>query len=164
MADIHKKRHIPDKVLDKAIDFEKNYVKLKLLSTKEMKAMQRGDMERPDLYQRELGKLEGEDVQDEDLVKSEDIHKYVLVRGRAGIGKSTLLQRLCWKWANCEWATQFKVIFMINLRYLMNIERKMPLSRLLSLYTVYNTGDPNIIIEDKWLLENEANIGIILGK
>ena len=53
-------------------------------------------------------KQSGNDIEDEDLIKGEDFEKYILIRGRAGIGKSTLVQRLIWKWANGEWRTNYR--------------------------------------------------------
>ena len=164
VADIQRKRHTPDKHLDRTIDLDTQYVRLKLLSTKNMGIMHRDTLERPDLYQQELEKQGGKDIQDEDLIEVHDVGKYILVRGRAGIGKSTLVQRLIWKWANGEWATKFKLFVMLNLRHLMNIDKQMSLSYFLSLYGVYNTGDPEVIVDDKWLKENQCNIGLILGE
>ena len=158
VADILEKRHLPDKGLDKQIDLDTQYVRLKLLVNKTMAAMQRDKLERPDRYQHSLQKQEGSEIQDEDLIK--DSQKYILIRGRAGIGKSTLVQRLLWKWANGEWATKFVAIFMLNLRYLMIHNKPTDLSRLLSLYAVYKPKK----LDAKWLKKNEGRIGIVLGK
>ena len=157
--------HRPDKKLDKSIDLDTQYVRLKMLSHKKLGAMYTDTREdRPDLYQEGLEKHGGKDIDDEDLI--EDIHKdkYILIRGRAGIGKSTLVQRLLWKWANGEWASHLKGVFMLNLRYLMTVDKVMDLPRLISLYGVYNTGNADVMFDLKWLKENENNIGIILGK
>ena len=164
VAHIHMKRHAPDNKLDKAIDLDTQYVKLKLISSKEIGAMHRDKLERrPDLYQQGIESHEGQDICDEDLIDDKKTDNYVLIRGRAGIGKSTLLQRLMWKWATGEWATKFKVIFMLNLRYLV-LGKQMTLPRLLSLYSVYNTGNPDVIFTSDWLEENQSHVGFILGE
>ena len=164
VVDIHRKRHITEQRLDRPIDLDTQYVRLKLLSNKSMGMMQRDALETPDHYQQGLEEHDGRDIQDEDLIKSQDFQKYVLVRGRAGIGKTTLVQRLLWRWANGEWATKFEALFLLNLRYLMTIDRQMDLSRLLSLYAVYNTSADGIAISSEWLQQNECKIGLIMGK
>ena len=161
-ADIKRKRHAPDKGLDRVIDLDTQYVRLKLLSNKTLGAMHRDRLERPDLYQEGLEKTDGMEIEDEDLVKGDQAQKYILIRGRAGIGKSTLLQSLLWKWANDDFAAKFKALFMLNLRYLITVRTKMNLSRLLSLYSVYSTKP--LMVSEKWLTDNQGQIGIILGK
>ena len=163
MADILRKQHSPDKGLDLQIDFDTQYVRLKLLSHTKIGTMGTMTLERPDHYQRALGKTKGKEIDDEELFQK-NAKNFILIRGRAGIGKSTLLQRLLWRWANGEWAAKFKVIFMLNLRYLMTIRKEMDLARLLSLYAVYNTNKAGVMIDGDWLRENEGKIGIILGK
>ena len=164
LAEVLKKKHTVDKALDTSIDLENQYVRLKLLSQKSLTTMNRDKLERPDLYQSSLEKNKGQSIQDEDLITEQDSEKYILIRGRAGIGKSTLIQRLFWKWANGEWATKFKVIFLLNLRYLMTIDRPMDLSHLLSLYSTYNTGQSGQLIKTDWLNENQDKVGIVIGK
>ena len=161
MAGILMKQHIPDKRLDKKIDFNAQYIRLKLLPTDRLGAMHLNKCERPDQYQQELDSAA--DFQDEDLIKGEDFQKYILIRGRAGIGKTTLVQRLLWKWANVEWATQYKAMFLLNMRFLMTQGREVNLSRMLSIYHVYNTGKADTI-DAEWLQNNEGNIGLILGE
>ena len=125
--------------------------------------MHLGKLERPDLYQQTL-EGQGADIDDEDLVKVNETSKYILIRGRAGIGKSTLVQRLLWKWANDTWAPQFKAIFLLNLRHLMMINHTMDLPRLLCLYAMYNTSKAGVVIDAEWLEKNGDSVGIVLGE
>ena len=154
----HKRHDIDRKGYDKSIDFEKQYVRLKLISHEEIKRMQLDSLERPDYYQTNVEEIGGKDIRDEEILQSE-MNEYVLIRGRAGIGKSTLVQRLLWKWANDEWATKFKAMFLLNVRYLMTIDRAVDLCDLLSLYAVY----PCQSVTSEWLKDNEKHIGVILG-
>ena len=164
VAAIHQMQHTPDKKIDQKINLDSQYVRLKLLSCQKVDIMNRDTLERPDRYEKHLKHTTGTDIQDEDLVKPSDFRNYILLRGRAGIGKTTLLQRIIWKWANGEWASKFQVMFLLNLRSLMNLPKPMSLAYLLSLHTVYNTGNPNVIIDNKWLQENQGRIAIAFGK
>ena len=164
LTDVHKRGHVKDKVQDRTIDLENQYIKLKLLSKDRLGVMRTGLSEMPDHYQHELEENAGKDIQDEDLIQGGDYGKYILIRGRAGIGKSTLVQRLLWKWTNGDWANKFKVILLLNLRYIMTKSKSVSLPHLLSLYSVYNTGDAAVNLSADWLLENQSQVGIILGK
>ena len=162
-AAIDKQRHIPDKQGDKKIDIKTQYVRLKILSGETMGALPRtGLQDRPYQYQRELENHR--EIVDEDLLTHNDTHKYILIRGRAGIGKSTLLQRLLWKWANDDWATQFKALFLLNVRYLMVIDKEMELAELVCLYSLYSIGSAGTVIDAKWLDENQSSVGFVMGK
>ena len=164
VADILQKKHNPEEGQDRRIDIDKQYVGLKLLSQNQIGLMQRDALETPDHYQSKLEKHGGKDIKDEDLVKPGDHGKYILIRGRAGIGKTTLVQRLIWKWANGVWATQFKALFLLNLRYLMLVNNHMDLPHLLNMYPVYNTASSGVTLSMDWLEKNQDNIGLVLGK
>ena len=162
VIDVYRKGHSTDQRVDKPIDLDTQYVRLKLLSQDNIQTMQRDALEQPDRYQFGLENHPGEDIQEEDLIKPGDFRKFVLIRGRAGIGKTTLLQRLLWKWATDEWASKFKALFLVNLRYVMTVKKKMDLRHLLNLYTVYTVGK-GFLIDAFWLEKNQSKIGIIIG-
>ena len=61
----------------------------------------------------------------------------VLIRGRAGIGKTTLVQWLLHEWAHQRWAAEKSCAFMLNLRYLMVYDYKMSLRDLLTKCSLY---------------------------
>ena len=165
VASIDKRRHTPDKQGDKEIDIETQYVRLKLLASETMGAIPRTWFEnRPDRYQRELENQDQTDISEADLLTHKDTHRYILIRGRAGIGKSTLLQRLLWKWANGDWATQFKALFLLNLRYLVTHDTKMNLAELVCLYSLYGTGAAGTVIDAEWLDKNQGKVGFVMGK
>ena len=163
LIDVHKRGHLDDTGLDKPLNLEQDYVKLKLLPQNSVHAVQEGLPHLPHRYLYELDKYRGQSIPLEKLIEDHEFGKYILICGRAGFGKSTLLQWLLWKWANGNWATKFKAIFMINLRYIMRIHEQIDLCDLLSQYTVYNGGS-SAPVDLVWLQENEGNIGIVIGK
>ena len=128
-----------------------------------MGTMHRDELERPDLYQRGLEVHTGREISDEDLLSNTDNQMYILIRGRAGIGKSTLVQRLLWKWSSGDWGSKFKAIFLLNMRFVMLFEKKVDLAHLLCMYSVYTTGTAGTIITPEWLENNQGNIGFIIG-
>ena len=158
------KSHIPDRLSDKEIDLDTQYVKLRLIPKHEFEALQEEDMDyRPDRYQAGLAQFHSKDIQDEDLLKDGEFKKLIILRGRAGIGKSTLVQHLLRNWACGLWATHLKVMFLLNLRYVMNDTRKMTLSTLLTLHSVYATHDTTPGTDFDWFRKNQRYVGLILG-
>ena len=155
---------MPDRHLDERIDLDTQYVRLRIISQEEFRALERQDLDyRPDRYQAHMTSLGGEDIKDEDLLKPGEIEKLILLRGRAGIGKSTLVQSLLRRWACGIQAIQMKLILLLNLRVLMPYTRKITLATLLSLYSVYATPDA-VPDRDSWFRENQCHLGIILGR
>ena len=169
MVNICKERHKPDKEFDTSINIDTEYVQLKLLSQKALGLVQRNEQEqRLDLYQNDMEALERSaninDLKDEDMIKDGDYEKYILIRGRAGIGKSTLLQRLLWKWANGEWATKFRAFFMLNLRHLTTIKTPVDLPYLLGNLNRYSSRESDNKPGLDWLKRNKRRICFVLGK
>ena len=162
-AFILKKKHKLYEGQYQRIDIDTQYVGLKL-SQNEIGMMQRDALETPHHYQSKLEKHGGKDIKDEELVKPGDYGKYILVCGGAGIGKTTLVQRCMWKWSNGVWATQFKALFLLNLRHIMMLKIEVDLPHLLSIYPVYNTYSCGVTLSKEWLKENEDTIGFIFGK
>ena len=155
---------MPDRHLDERIDLDTQYVKLRIISPEEFTALERQDLDyRPDRYQAHMKSLGGEDIKDEDLLKPGEFEKLILLRGRAGIGKSTLVQSLLRRWACGIQAIHMKLILLLNLRLLMHNTRKITLATLLSLYSVYATPDA-VPDKDSWFSENQCHLGIILGR
>lgn len=56
-----------------------------------------------------------------DIFKIDNIlsGKRVLIKGEAGIGKSTLCHKLCYEWANGRWGKEYQAVFWIPLRALL---------------------------------------------
>ena len=163
LIDVHKRGHLTDTGLDEPLNLEQDYVRLKLLEQNTVHAVEEGLSHLPHRYLYELDQCRGKSISLHKLIEDNEFGKYVLICGRAGFGKSTLLQWLLWTWANGNWAKKLKAIFMINLRYIMRIHEKIDLCDLLSRYTVYNGGS-TAPVDLVWLQENEGNIGIVIGK
>ena len=145
--DVFRKRHVTDQILDKRIDFDREYVRLDWSPE-----TQAGDtVARQDSHP-------GTNIED-DYLACRQGKEFVLIQGRAGIGKTTLIQRLMWRWANGDWATRFKALFLLNVRHLMTVNKDVDLPRLLSRYAVYKTAT----ISMEWLQDNQDNIGILIG-
>ena len=91
MIDIYGKRHVAEYALQRPIDLETQYVRLKLLTNERLAIMQRDSLERPDVYQSGLRGHNEKEIQDEDLIKTGAFGRFVLIRGQAGIVKTTLV-------------------------------------------------------------------------
>ena len=157
--------HVPDRHQDERIDLDTQYVTLRLISKQEFEALEQQDLDyRPDRYQAHMKSLGGEDIKDEDLLKPGEFEKLILLRGRAGIGKSTLVQHLLRNWACGQWAMHIKAIFLLNLRYLTNVTRQITLSTLMTLYAVYATQDVTPAAKNDWFIKNQQFVGIVIGR
>ena len=146
MADVHCKRETCGNEARGSILAENRYVKRKL------KCVATSD----------IGKAK--EIHEEDLIKTNDIGKYMLIHGCCGIGKTTLVKQLVWKWANYDWCRKFKVLFLLDISYLMTLEASPTLTNLLGLYSTYNPGSTQVTVDAEWLKENQDSIGIIIGE
>lgn len=52
------------------------------------------------------------------LISNIDDGGLILVYGRAGVGKTTLIQKLTRMWAKKEWAKGYGAVFIYNMRYI----------------------------------------------
>ena len=99
-----------------------------------------------------------------DILPTESIGHTVLLRGRAGVGKTTLVQWLLTQWALNMWAVHCCCAFMLNMRYLMDGTYTISLPDLLtmcSLYAVQGTYSPYL---KGWMSNCEEQLIIFLGK
>lgn len=78
--------------------------------------------ERYEKYTRSLEKEGEEDVFIDSLLTN-SVGKFLLLRGRAGVGKTTVLHKIVFEWAKNEeeWTKQFDLALMFNARYLSNM-------------------------------------------
>ena len=148
--------------MDRKIDLDTQYVALRLIPSDEWERMSDvDDSEKPDSYQSRLEMYRGHDIKEEELVENGEYRKFVLIRGGAGIGKSTLVQHLLRKWACGEWAPHLKLLFLLDLRWFACIPNEISLSELFNGCAVHRTGA--ICIGEDWLSEHEMEVGVILG-
>ena len=85
-----------------------------------------------------------------------------LIKGRAGVGKSTLTQYLIRQWAKDQWESTKTCVFLLNLRKLVHVQRDVTLTELLGMYAEYvtETPDPNQP-SLQWLKNNAHNMMIL---
>lgn len=153
--DIKGKGHVPDKTGDKEIDFEKNFIRLCLTEQTTIDEKMTWEHQTPGIYQTHIStdkmkrNIEPEDILGDIQDFNQGPNKYeekwerfipkTVIQGRAGIGKSTLLQYLCQRWADCSWANNFHLLFSIQLRLLMAVNYKISLYELLTTHSIYRT-------------------------
>ena len=130
-----REQHKPDSDFDKKVDFDVNYIQPVFVN---------------------IQPYTGEKFTIEDFLPSKDIFQ-----GRAGVGKTTLLQYLCRQWAKREWGQQFAVIFLLKMRVIMKIKEKITLTELLTNYSQFNSDKTML---SSWIQSNLDRIGILIGK
>ena len=154
--------NVPDNEIDQPIDLDTQYVRLALCDTSDDQPAL-GDDVLPADYQRCIEEQNG----DEKL----DIHRSLpkiscgtstLIKGRAGVGKSTLTQYLIRQWAKGQWESSKTFVFLLNLRKLVHVQRDVTLTELLGMYAEYviETPDPNQP-SLQWLKNNAHNVMIL---
>ena len=143
-------QHKPESEFDKKVDFDVNFIHLVLVNDR-----RRGNTDDAftieDILPPKRPNWSGD--------KSEK--KSIILKGRAGVGKTTLLQYLCRLWAKEEWGQQFAVIFLIKMRVIMMIKEKLTLTELLTNYSQFNSDKTML---SSWIPSNLDRIGIVIGK
>ena len=129
-----------DNAVDPRIDLDKQYVSPKLIVV-----TNKGQP----LYT-------NQPVTEDDMLLSEGI---TLVTGRAGVGKSTLIQHLNRQWARKRWASNYLAMFLLNLRNIAHLQRDMTVAQLLGMYAEYVPETPDAIQPTaEWLENNQEKI------
>ena len=154
----------PDSVIDQPIDLDTQFVTLRLSDGQRVTQMddeQRDDYTLPDIYQMNLENLQGCDLSIDEILPQHSPGSSTLIKGRAGVGKTTLIQYLIRKWARREWAASYTCTFLLNLRKLVHINHKMTLTELLGMYAEYVVDNPNLNEVQpsvEWLINNAQDI------
>ena len=158
--------HKTDSPLDEEIDFETQYIQLHIIKndaceesfakTDTEDLYQSGHGESlPHHYQKHLSKVlkMGESIHACNILKVGKVPvKRLLLSGRAGVGKTTTLQWLAQQWASDGWATQFTLLFLIQLRILSNTHTNVSAIELLTLYGLFQlTGEGSQQVLYSWL-------------
>ena len=144
-----REQHKPDSEIDKKVDFDVNFIHLVLVNDR------RGNID---------DKFSIEDIlpQKGEQGFSASGKNCIILKGRAGVGKTTLLQYLCRQWAKGQWGQQFAVIFLLKMRVIMTIKEKLiTLTELLTNYSQFNSDKTML---SSWIPSNLDRIGIIIGK
>ena len=154
----------PDSLRDRKINFDTQYVELGLGEDKEFGKKDSADftprkdhLPKPCESPIDEGCLSN--IVIEDILPQQSSGERILIKGRAGIGKSTLSQNVVQKWAKGDLATSFTTAFLLNLRKLVHITREMTLSEVLGVYAEYVTPSPTPDQPaQQWLKNNSEKI------
>ena len=87
--------------------------------------------------------------------------QFVVLKGRAGVGKTTMLQYLSRLWAQNTWGQQFSVIVFLKMRVIMSIKEKLTLSELLNGYSFYKL---RVKLPKSWITCNQGRILVLIGE
>ena len=159
-------RNLTDNDIDPKIDLDTQFVSLKLKHqhnpTQRLKKpsyFENEDNIAPNYYEYNLDHSGGKDLAIEEIIPEESAGKGILITGRAGIGKSTLIQFLNRQWAKKHWATSHTVVFLLNLRRLVHIQSKVTLGELFGMYAEYTLDPPDSSQPSvEWLKNNQEKI------
>ena len=143
-------QHKPESEFDKKVDFDVNFIHLVLVNDR-----RRGNTDDAFTIEDILPKKTTNGSGD----KSEK--NCIILKGRAGVGKTTLLQYICRQWAKGQWGKQFAVIFLLKMRVVMMIKEKLTLTELLTNYSQFNSDKTML---SSWIPSNLDRIGIVVGK
>ena len=158
--EILKAGHRPDKPGDEEIDLEVQFVQLILVE--DDSDMLLTEDNKPDEYQAVLEKTPANTTY-KDILPTESIGHTVLLRGRAGVGKTTLVQWLLTQWALNMWAVHCCCAFMLNLRYLMEHTYTISLPDLLTTCSLYAVGQSHSTLRE-WMSNCQEQLIIFIGK
>ena len=154
----------PDNDIDERIDLDTQFVSLRLsgTSTGHSDMLSRNvdaDTTLPDIYQQYLEQVEKDDLEIDEILPHHSSGGTTLIKGRAGVGKSTLVQLLIRTWAKGKWASAYKCMFLLNLTKLVHVHQKVTLTELLGTYSEYVIDRPD---QDQpslqWLINNAKDV------
>ena len=169
--------HSTDSPLDEQIDLDKEHISLQITKIQDNVArFKRTDTEElysqncneslPHEYQRHVCEVEksGENIPAKEILGAwGEVSKSVLLSGRAGVGKSTTLQWLARQWALNEWATGFRILFLIQLRMLSCIDGGMTALDFLTLYGLFRlTTESTQDVLRSWMNNAKARVLIFI--
>lgn len=112
-----------------------------------------------------LEKIEQEMVATDDMLKESD-DMFLLLRGRAGVGKTTVLNKLMFDWAKKEkeWTKQYVIAVLFNSRHLSNMldwQTNYPKGFSLKDF-LQQCSQYNVTLPEGW--EDEDKILVCIGK
>ena len=146
----------PDNEIDEPINLDTQFVSLTL---NDMLQTDSGDTVLPAQYQSNLEINEGKEVSINDILPINSSGSSILIKGRAGVGKSTLIQYLIRQWAKGTWESTKTCVFLLNLRKLVHVQRDVSFTELLGLYAEYVVGSPGQKQPSlQWLKNNAQNV------
>ena len=146
----------PDNEIDEPINLDTQFVSLTL---NDMLQTNSGDTVLPAEYQRNLENNEGKEISINEILPINSSGSSILIKGCAGVGKSTLIQYLIRQWAKGKWESTKTCVFLLNLRNLVNEDKDVSFTELLGRhaeYVVESPGQKQPSLE--WLKNNAQNV------
>ena len=142
------KGSVTDNDIDKRIDLDTQFVPLKLVDISKQENRPTQSQNVPhylrnedstilDYYQYNLEHIQAKDIDIKDILPEEAVGKSILITGRAGVGKSTLIQFLNRQWAKEKWGRSHTAVFLLNLRKLVHFQSQVNLSELFGFHAEY---------------------------
>ena len=153
--------NVPDTEIDEPIDLDTQYVKLVLQDISDEQVAFGEDI-LPAVYLRNLENQEGkEGLNVDEILPRPSRGTSTLLKGRAGVGKSTLTQNLNRLWAKHEWESSKTCVFLLNLRKLIHVKRDTTFTEMLGLYAEYVIETPDQHQPSlQWIQNNAHNVMI----
>ena len=153
--------NIPDNEIDQPIDLDSQYVKLVIQGDSDKKVALGEDILPAD-YMQNLENVNDKDGLDIDnVLPIPSRGTSTLLKGKAGVGKSTLTQYLIRGWARGQWESSKTCAFLLNLRKLVHIKRDVTITELLGMYAEYVTDKSHQNqLSFQWLKNNAHNVMI----
>ena len=147
----------PDNEVDQKIDLDTQFVNLSISDSPAWFLL--GDDTLPAAYQQNLEHFECKKIDVDDILPGHSIGTSTLITGRAGVGKSTLIQYLIRQWAKGKWESTKTCVFLLNLRKLVHVHRDVSFTELLGLYAEYVVESPGQKQPSlEWLKNNAQNV------
>lgn len=154
--------HSVENRLDEKIDLDKHFIPLRLVDEgKNIRADEDGMMDKYLSYLKRYDKLQN--IEMDNLIAGLGDGGVIVIQGRAGVGKTTLIQKLAWDWAKEKWAQSYKALFIYNMRYISPKDKRlMTLAEFLEQYMLHRPGYLKSIISNGIKSQGEGMI-IFMG-
>ena len=148
----------PDNEVDQQIDLDTQFVNLSISDFPNFWCPL-DDHTLPAEYHQNFEHVESKNIDIDDILPKHSPGTSTLITGRAGVGKSTLIQYLIRQWAKRKWESTKTCVFLLNLRKLVNVQRDVSFTELLGLYAEYVVGSPGQKqLSLEWLKNNAQNV------
>ena len=150
----------PDSVIDQRIDLDTQFVNLSISDFPNFWCPS-DDHTLPAEYHQNFEHVESKNIDIDDILPEHSPGTSTLITGRAGVGKSTLIQYLIRQWAKGTWESTKTCVFLLNLRKLFHVpvDTYVSFTELLCCYAEYVVeppGQKQLSIE--WLKNNAQNV------
>lgn len=139
---IRKGGHYVENALDATINLDTQFIQLRLVDDDKKFQKEAARAEKMDKFLSLLERFEKlQEVVMDDLIDGLEGGGVIVIQGRAGVGKTTLVQKLSRKWATKKWAQNYEALFIFNMRYISSRDKRiMTLGKFLKEYMQYRTG------------------------